>query len=180
MRKHSYLSPKCEANNSSKIHRYGVFAKENIQKGELIALWGGYIITLAELRKLPREILDYDYPVQIYKNFYLGPKSEKDLDDCEMFNHSCHANAGVKGQNILVARRKIKAGEEICFDYETTDTQDLKFTCKCGAKKCRGKINGTSWKNPKFQRSSKGYLSFYIQEKIKKLKKNLPPKSKIR
>lgn len=33
MRKHSYLSPKCEVRNNSKIHRYGVFAKEDIKKG---------------------------------------------------------------------------------------------------------------------------------------------------
>lgn len=165
------MSPKCKAQNNSTIHRYGVFAKEDIKKEELIALWGGYVITLKELRKLPRTILDYDYPVQIFENFYLGPKSAKNLDDCEMFNHSCHANAGVKGSIILVARRKIKAGEEICFDYETTDTQDLKFTCRCGDKNCRGKIDGTSWQNPKFQKSNAGYLSFYIQEKIKRLKK---------
>lgn len=171
MRKHSYLSPKCIAQNNSKIHRYGVFAKEDIKRGELIALWGGYIITLDELRKLPKRILDYEYPVQIFENFYLGPKSVKDLDDCEMFNHSCHANAGVKGQNILVARRKIKAGEEVCFDYETTDTQDLKFTCKCGVKNCRGKIDGSSWKNLQFQKKNRGYFSWYIQEKIKKLNK---------
>lgn len=171
MRKHSFLSPKCVATSKSKIHRYGVFAKENIKQGELIAIWGGYIMTLDELRKLPREILDYEYPVQIYENFFLGPKSVEDLDDCEMFNHSCNANAGVKGQNILVARRNIKTGEEICFDYETTDTQDLNFTCKCGAKNCRKKIDGTSWKNLKFQKANKGYLSYYIEEKIKKLKK---------
>ena len=170
MRRHSYLSPKCETSNDSKIHRYGVFAKENIQKGELIAIWGGYIITLDELRKLPREILDYDYPVQIYENFYLGPKSEKDLDDCEMFNHSCYANAGVKGQNILVARRKVKAGEEICFDYETTDTEGLDFQCSCSSPKCRGHITGDSWKDPKFQKQNKGYFSWYIEEKIKKLR----------
>lgn len=171
-RQHSYLSPKCGAKRSSKIHRYGVFAKEIIQKGDLIVIWGGYIITIDELRKLSNEMLVY--PVQIFENFYLGPGSVKDLDDSEMFNHSCDANAGVKGQNILVARRKIQAGEEVCFDYETTDTQHTKFTCECGSKNCRGEIDGTSWKDPAFQRKYRGYFSYYIQEKIKKLKNDAP------
>lgn len=157
---------------NSKIHRYGVFAKKDVEKGELIVLWGGYVITLEEYRELPKAVMDYEYPVQIFEGLYLGPKSAEDIDDSEMFNHSCDPNAGVKGQNILVARRKIKAGEEVCFDYETTDTQDLNFICGCGAKNCRGKIDGTSWKNPKFQKDNKEYFSYYIQEKIKKLKKN--------
>ena len=38
---HSFLSEKCEAREVSDIHRFGVFAKEGIKKGELIALWGG-------------------------------------------------------------------------------------------------------------------------------------------
>lgn len=41
MRVHSYLNPKCEARTDSPIHRHGVFAKEKIKKGEIIALWGG-------------------------------------------------------------------------------------------------------------------------------------------
>ena len=172
MRIHSHLSPKCFVSKKSDIHRWGVFAKKNIFKGELIALWGGYVIPRKEMKKLPKEISDYDYPVQILDGFYIGPKSAKDLDDCEMFNHGCDPNAGVRGQIVLVARKNIKAGEEICFDYETTDTQDLKLSCKCGAKNCRSKIDGMAWKNPKFQLANKGYFSSYIQEKIDNLSKN--------
>lgn len=40
MRVHSFLSPKCEARTDSPIHRWGVFAKEKISQGELVALWG--------------------------------------------------------------------------------------------------------------------------------------------
>jgi uncharacterized protein len=171
MRKYSYLSPKCEVRKQSKIDHKGVFANAIICKGELIAIWGGYIITLNEIKKNRNKKVLNEYPVQIYENIFMGPRSYKDLDDCEMFNHCCQPNAGIKGQNILIARKRIKEGEEICFDYETTDTQDLKFLCKCGHSKCRGRINGNSWQNPKFQKSNKGYLSFYIKEKIKRLRK---------
>jgi uncharacterized protein len=167
MRKHSFLSAKCEARSDSEIHRRGVFAKDFIKRGELIAIWGGYVMTLEEYEKVSLEIRRYDYPVQVYDGFYLGPKEAEDLDDAEYFNHSCEPNAGVKGQNILVARRDIKKGEEICFDYETTDTQGLNFNCACGAKICRGKIDGSSWQNQKFREKNRGYFSLYIQEKIK-------------
>lgn len=168
MKIHSYLSPKC-IKKSSKIHNSGIFAKSNVKKGELLSIWGGYIITLPELKKLPKSILDYSYPVQIFEDIYLGPIKKKDLDDGEMFNHSCDPNAGVRGQIVLVARKNIKKGEEIFFDYETTDTQNLKFICHCGAKKCRGKIDGSSWKNPEFQKANKNYFSLYLEEKIRKL-----------
>lgn len=124
-------------------------------------------MSLKELKRLPLGIQTFEYPVQIYEGFYLGPKRVKDLDDAEMFNHSCDANAGVKGQNALVARRPIKAGEETCFDYETTDTDNFNFRCCCGAKNCRGKINGSAWKRPEFQKAHKGFFSWYLAEKIK-------------
>jgi SET domain-containing protein len=144
---HSYLSPKCETRQESKIHRYGVFAKQSIQKSELIAVWGGYIVTAEALVALPKEIIETDYQLQIYPGIYLSPKTVDDLGDADMVNHSCDANAGIKGQNILVARRTIQAGEEICFDYETTDTQGLNFVCMCHTPKCRVLINGEAWKN---------------------------------
>jgi len=168
---HSYLSPKCEVQKGSEIHRQGVFAKENIKKGELIALWGGYSMSTKEVEELPKKVLDFGYPVQVLDNFYIGPKKTSELDDAEMFNHSCDPNAGVKGQIVLVARKNIESGEEICFDYETTDTIELEFNCECGSKNCRGKIDGSSWKNPEFQRKNRDYFSWYILEKIKRLKK---------
>lgn len=164
----SFLSPKCVVSKKSKISNFGVFAKKDLQKGELIAVWGGFIYTLKEFKKLPSPV--NEYPVQITDKHFIGPKTVKHLDNCEMFNHSCDPNAGVRGSLILVARRDIKKGEEICFDYETTNSVDLVFDCNCGSPKCRKQINGNSWKNPVFQKNNKGYLSFYIEQKIKKLK----------
>lgn len=113
--------------------------------------------------------MELGYPVQIYEGFYLGPKSAEDLDDAERFNHSCDPNAGVKDQNILVARRDIEVGEEVYFDYETTDIQGLDFACQCGADICRGRITGESWKDPTFRIKNKGYFSWYLQNKIDQL-----------
>jgi uncharacterized protein len=150
------------------VHRYGVFAREIIHRGELIAMWGGYVMTTGQVERLPREIQEFDYPVQIYEGLFLGPRSADDLDGAEMFNHSCEPNAGIKGQIMLVARRDIELGEEICFDYETTDSEEMWMLCNCGTPSCRHVINGEAWKDAQFQTRNAGYFSWYLQEKIER------------
>ncbi|MHB8630097.1 MAG: SET domain-containing protein [Aggregatilineales bacterium] len=68
----SYLSEACEAHDGSPIHRVGVFAKEYIAEGELIATWGGYMMSGEACAQLPLEIRQYGYPVQIGDNLYLA------------------------------------------------------------------------------------------------------------
>ncbi|KAL9186741.1 hypothetical protein ACHAXT_010461 [Thalassiosira profunda] len=63
-------------------------------------------------------------------------------------NHSCDPNVGVGGVNEwgsydFVALRPIGAGEEISFDYETTEYEVGAFSeCLCGAANCRGTVRG--------------------------------------
>jgi SET domain-containing protein len=167
---HSYLSPKCEARKESLISRVGLFAKKTIKKDELILIWGGNVIMRKDMKNLPKCIQDNEYPCMVYPGFFFGPRHVTDLDQAEMINHSCDPNAGIKGQCVLVARRDIKAGEEITYDYETTDIEDMNFKCNCGSRICRGRIDGGSWKNPSWRKKNKNYLSWYISEKIRKLK----------
>ena len=48
-------------------------------------------------------------------------------------NHSCDPNCGIVGAVLLVAMRDIEPGDEICFDYAMTDTDDYdEFECTCG------------------------------------------------
>lgn len=55
-------------------------------------------------------------------------------------NHSCDPNAAIRG-NRLVAWSCIAAGDEICIDYKRTESKlAAPFDCKCGSKKCRGRI----------------------------------------
>jgi SET domain-containing protein len=154
----------------SGIHRNGIFAVSPIKKGEMVCLWGGYVMTSEEFDNLPKQIRDYEYPISIYDGFFIGPKVLEHLDDdCEMFNHSCDPNAGIKGQVVLVARRDIEPGEEVCFDYETSESGGMHLECKCGSAKCRKLITGECWKDPEFQKANRGYFSWYIQDKIDKL-----------
>ena len=126
----------------SKINNLGMFASENIKKGETICLMKGVEKTIPELK---REIFEgrerINDPFQITNRTYLDLKKPYLL-----FNHSCDPNAGIKGKNELFAIRNIKKGEEITYDYSTTsweedwkldDDEEFSMRCNCGAKNCR-------------------------------------------
>ena len=54
------------------------------------------------------------------------------FDPADFVNHSCDPNCGIVGSILLVTMRDIEAGEELCFDYAMTDSDDYdEFTCEC-------------------------------------------------
>jgi len=179
MKQHSYLSPKCRVEKSV-IDRRGVFAKETIARGDIIALWGGVVYSLEEITQLAKKYPYFEtHTVSIDKDFYLGPitPSKAPLDDTEMMNHSCEPNAGIKGQIAVVARCMIRPGEEVCFDYDTTEISAVPFLCQCGTPSCRRRIDGSGWRDEHFRAKNRGYFSWYIQELIRKertAKRGLP------
>lgn len=164
--RYALFSAKCDT-SASTIQGIGLFAKEAISQGEVVAVLGGDIITAEQSLMFPRSISDNF--VQIYDDVYIGIPHLKSYG----INHSCDPNIGVQGQMIFIARRNIAAGEELCFDYETTETSDgiWSINCCCGSKECRGYIDGTSWKDPAFQKRNAGYFSWHVQRKIDALRK---------
>ncbi|MBI2866443.1 MAG: SET domain-containing protein [Chloroflexi bacterium] len=157
----SYLTPKARV-GSSQIAGKGIIAVEHIAKGELVAVWGGHLITWAEMQRLPPEVREH--PVQIWHDLFVGPRAPEEVEAVDYMNHSCEPTCGVKGNVIVVARQDIAPGEELTFDYATTDTIGLDFECHCGAPSCRGRVTSDDWKAPDFQERHEGYLSLYIQE----------------
>jgi hypothetical protein len=163
MRIHSLLSPKCRIEASS-ISGSGVFATEPFTVGELVAVWGGIVYTEEECQRLSKVMPHFGtHTIGICKGYFLGSGNLFEFDDAELFNHSCEPNTGVRGQILLVARLPIAAGDELTFDYETVDTIPEDFQCRCGKRLCRGKIDGTAFRKPEFQRMHQGYLSTYIE-----------------
>lgn len=162
---HNWLTPKAEVRESS-IGGKGVFAKKFIKAGELISIWGGCVITKKEMEKIEKMEEGDIYPTQILKGFWFGAPTRNDADGGDYFNHSCEPNAGIKGSNILFARRDIFSGEEITFDYSTTESEDVEMKCSCGIKTCRKLVSGDDWKNPEFREKNKGWFIWYIQEMI--------------
>jgi D-alanine-D-alanine ligase len=57
-------------------------------------------------------------------------------------NHSCNANTGYSGLNV-VALVHIKKGEELTLNYASFLDETMEpFNCRCGAPNCRGLITG--------------------------------------
>ena len=81
-------------------------------------------------------------------------------------NHSCDANCGVMdnefGAYDFIARRTIVEGEELSFNYETSEYVISAFeTCMCGAENCRGYVAGFGMR----VRISVGYCVFLLRRK---------------
>jgi hypothetical protein len=66
-------------------------------------------------------------------------------------NHSCDPNCKIQfgPQIIMRTIKQIKAGEEITWDYETTeyDMSNCSFTCNCNSLNCRGIIIGAKYRH---------------------------------
>lgn len=164
----SWMNPKLEVRGTKKYGK-GVFAKEDIRKDELLAVFGGYVMTIQEEEKLPSFMNDYG--LQISRDFVLGIKKKAEVSDAEYFNHSCDPNAGFHGQIFLVAMRDVEKGEEITFDYamvlcSSRGAKYYKFKCFCERTNCRKYLTEADWKNPELQKKYKGYFQYFLQDKI--------------
>ncbi len=167
---YNWLNLKLQAKESGK-HGKGVFTTKNILKDEILAAFGGHIMTRAERDALPKNIAGL--AIGIDDDLFIGNQKEDETDEADWFNHSCDPNAGLLGQIMLVAMRDIKSGEEITFDYVMSCSQKgerrVLFTCDCGSHNCRKEITNQDWKILELQQKYKGYFSNFVQRNISEL-----------
>ncbi|KPL82822.1 lysine methyltransferase [Thermanaerothrix daxensis] len=164
---YSYCSPKLELRPCPGERGLGLFAREPIHAGELLAVWGGQVLTGEQLRLLPVERRVHS--IQIEEDLYMVPLTFGEPAD--YFNHSCDPNCGLSSPITLVAMRDIAVGEEACFDYAMSDSSDYdEFECHCGSPNCRGIVTGRDWMLPSLQERYRGYFSPYLQRRIDKMR----------
>lgn len=160
----SRLSPKVEV-RSSGINRKGMFAKEPIEKDEIVYIKGGHIITKDEL--FSSSVINSYLPIS--DEYYLGALNPEEEEDIKLYNnHSCDPNCGMRGEITFVALRNIKVDEELTIDYAFIDNEDYSFVCHCGSSNCRKKVTGFDWKNEDLQKKYYPYFAEYLKEKIRK------------
>ena len=141
----------------------GVFATEPIEAGTTVAAFGGYAMAGNELRALGEGVTHHS--LQIDEDLFLA--SVPPFDPADLVNHSCDPNCGIVGSILLVTRRPVVAGEELCFDYAMTDSDDYdEFTCHCDTAQCRGVVRGTDWKLQELQDRYTGWFSSYLERQI--------------
>lgn len=158
----SYLSSKLEGRLKADKSGNSIFALDPIQKGELIAVFGGVVYEWETFIHLPER--ERMLCLQVEDRHFLVPRP---IGEGDYVNHSCNPNAGLSGQIGLVAMRDIQIGEEVCFDYAMCDTMPYdEFDCLCGAFNCRHKVGGSDWQRPELQKRYAGFFSPHVQRRI--------------
>ena len=112
----SYRSPKTETHQSP-IHGKGLFAKQPIATGEVVAVKGGHVLTKQEWTSLERQLGPAE--IQISEALFIAPTSEEQREGCMLYtNHSCDPNIAIQGQIVFVAMRgrDVASGEELTHD----------------------------------------------------------------
>jgi hypothetical protein len=104
------------------------------------------------------------YGYQISETSYDIPSREDVERDYSYFmNHSCDPSCWILTPCVWVAKRDIQPGEEIHYDYATTEGAFTRILdCACGAANCRGMVAAEDWKTPDIQDRFEGHIADYL------------------
>jgi uncharacterized protein len=146
----------------------GVFAREDIKKGEILHVLNGKKLDLNDVvDKVLSGKEAEDDPLQTGRRTYI------DLDEfSRTFNHSCNPNGGIRKISELFALRDIKSGEQITYDYSLTIAPTIwKMKCKCGSKNCRKVLGDVLSVPPKRRAEYKkvGAFQNYMKSLLKEI-----------
>jgi uncharacterized protein len=161
----SWFNPKTEK-RVSRIQGRGLFAREAISAGEIVAVKGGTIMDATAFARVHQAVSPAE--IQIEDSLVIAPGSVEEVEaNILCLNHSCHPNVGVRGQITFVAMRDIPAGAELTIDYAMIDgNPDETMACSCAAPECRKTITGNDCRLRELQQRYAGYFSRYIQDRF--------------
>jgi len=151
----------------SAINGVGVFAVTNIAQGQQIAE-GVHeedydsLVLWTEIRNCSRAVRDKVFAFCVGTPSGFIPPDNLDFNALSVdwyINHSCDGNVGINKRGDFIARRNIKKGEELTYDYGLAESNPrFKMICKCANRKCRKIITGNDWKNDDFRQSNLEYM----------------------
>lgn len=147
----------------SNVHGKGraLLAKTGLKKGQRIFRFQGDLRT---------ERHSSEFALQIWEDIFLESNEEWD----NYLNHSCNPNCYVEFLAIdeiyLVAVKQIPEGEELTFDYETTEWDlfegSCQFECHCQSHNCRRDIVGFTHLSLSDKLRLLPYASPYLQMQL--------------
>jgi SET domain-containing protein len=123
----------------SAIHRWGVYAEENIPRGRKVIEYTGERISRRETKRRCAGKLNYLFTLDDYWTI----DGAVGGSGAEWINHSCDSNLRaqiVRGHILYISLRAIRKGEELTVDYRF-DAHVEKVPCACASPHCRGTIN---------------------------------------
>ena len=135
----------------SAIHGRGVFATRAIRRGERIIEYKGQRVSWDLAMERPDS--DPDDPAHTFL-FELDDGRVIDArvrgNAARWINHSCAPNCETceddDGRVYIEAKRAIKPGDELSYDYKLivdgklTKKERASYTCRCGKPQCRGSL----------------------------------------
>ena len=135
----------------SLIHGRGVFAATEIPRGTVVIEYKGKRMSLDAALEGPDS--DPDDPAHTFL-FELDDGRVIDAsvrgNAARWINHSCAPNCVTSedddGRVFIEAKRRIRPGEELTYDYRLsvdgrlTKKERAQYVCRCGATKCRGSL----------------------------------------
>ena len=136
---------------SSPTHGRGAFATRTIRKGARIVEYRGAHSSWAVARERPPSDPSDPYHTLLFE---LSDGSVIDAgvrgNAARWINHGCEPNCEAieydDGRVFIHARRTIRAGEELTYDYRLSFVGPISrrareaLRCRCGAKRCRGTL----------------------------------------
>ena len=151
----------------SPLDGVGVFAVTPLKTDQRIAAG----IAEADYRRLISwsSLGDYDIAVrEKIAAFCIGtpegfiPPDKLDFNHLSVewyLNHSCDGNVGFDEDGDFVARRPIRKGDELTYDYALAESNPrFRMECRCGSAHCRRVITGSDWKDPDFREKNFDYM----------------------
>ncbi len=139
----------------------GLFAKVDIKKGTPIIRITGTILPKKDVTR-PVYVLQLDDDLFIQAD-------EGAMDD--NLNHSCNPTCRIDRESLqAIAIRDIKAGEEITFNYNTTEYDMVAngdaFKCHCGSEECIGEVQGFKHLPMEKKKKIRDILLPYLKRKL--------------
>jgi uncharacterized protein len=132
--------------SSSRIHRLGVFAAENIPARTRVIEYCGRKLN----RRPTNEVFNERWASRSPNLYYLARVDTYwavdgaiDGSGAEFVNHSCDPNLimmTIRKRIWLVSLRRVRRGEELSYDY-SFDPRAIRVPCHCHSPKCRGTLN---------------------------------------